>query len=118
MFVACQGHLITVNVGDSRAMLARRGPDGRMHGIELTHDAKPNDPLVCSFLHVTLSHSDTKAGIPLPHPRLQCRAKAAAQQLAGWPLALNERSACMHCRDCQSRDSGWMACLARGVLGA
>ena len=62
-----QGHLITGNVGDSRAMLARRGPDGRMQGIELTRDAKPNDPQVwlVSPLHgaCSLSQQGARSGL-------------------------------------------------------
>ena len=38
--------LFIANVGDSRAMMGQRGPDGNIVAVPLTQDAKPDDPKV------------------------------------------------------------------------
>lgn len=42
------GQAVLANVGDSRAMLGRREADGRLRGVPLTQDAKPDDAQVCA----------------------------------------------------------------------
>ncbi|KAK9917571.1 hypothetical protein WJX75_005896 [Coccomyxa subellipsoidea] len=44
MALVHDGQLFLANVGDSRAMLARLNPLGRIQGIPLTQDNKPDDP--------------------------------------------------------------------------
>jgi serine/threonine protein phosphatase PrpC len=46
MALVHDGQLFLANVGDSRAMLARLNPLGRIQGIPLTQDNKPDDPEV------------------------------------------------------------------------
>lgn len=50
MTLVHNGQLFLANVGDSRAALARLNPLGRIQGIPLTEDNKPNDPEVTHLL--------------------------------------------------------------------
>ncbi len=46
-----RGHAVVANVGDSRAMLGCAEAGGRLRGVALTHDAKPDDAQVWGCMH-------------------------------------------------------------------
>jgi len=44
MVIVRGDHITGVNIGDSRAVIGKAGPDGKFYAEEFTHDHKPDSP--------------------------------------------------------------------------